>query len=169
MSVAEIVSVGSVTASAPHEPNISTEHPFNIVVYIDAGDCTSWSGSIVDLVAPQIEGCGRVDLHSIAVSALGTAASQEIYVGVSDIGSSAPIKALAAKSNGLMYKTTSYNFGSNVQKVIIPEDTISKQIRPPSSFLPMLKLSFSKSKDLFLQLEIRLIVHGLRQHYVSLK
>jgi len=52
---------------------------------------------------------------------------------------------------------------------LVPEDTLSRQIRPISASLPMMKLYVSIGTESYLSLDIYIKVHGIRQVYLAQK
>lgn len=153
-------------SSAPLEPVSFTETPYNMIVHIELKK-TSISVKIADLIKSYLEGCGNVDLHHIDLVVVTTAASQTVKAGMCDAGSSATINHVSMKANGVHFTSTSYNYGVKNTHTLEPEGTLSRQIQPVSSNLPMIKLLVEKAEAASVQLDVYIKIHGVRQVYSS--
>jgi len=157
------------TATAPLEPNISTTHVYTDIIHISFGDVArKFQDTIEQLVSSQLMGCGRVDLVELQCKAVTTKAGQTVKIGFCENGSSASINQVALKPNGLYHVSNAYNVGTEIVRSLIPEDTLSLQIRPVSAILPTTKLMVEKSDGAILNIEVRLIVRGMRTKYIDL-
>jgi len=71
------------------------------------------------------------------------------------------------KENGVNYTSTVYNLSRQVI-TMIPEDTLSTQIRPIASDRPMISFCLETSSDVTLNVEFKIRVLGMRTRYLSL-
>jgi hypothetical protein len=156
----------SVTQSAPHEPDISTEHEYTDVLYMLLPD--SFDNSVLSMIGSMLPGCGRIDLVSLAVTYTCTAEKQEVMAGIKASGASATAEQLAFKDNGIYHVSNGFNFGVKSTFEVVPEDTLSVQIQPVSSMLPTPHFVFKKSRGVKASVILRLKVHGIRIQYGSL-
>jgi len=158
-----------ITPPAQLEPDISREHAYTDVVYVTMGSKkTEFSGTIASIIPDMLVGCGRVDLVSISCKIVCDTASQVFKMGCCEVGASRSATEVALKANGLYHVANNMTIGTEILRTLIPEDTLSKQIQPVSSFLPTTKLIINKTEGVVCSLEIRLIVHGIRTRYFSL-
>lgn len=159
----------SLTSAARSEPSISVEHNYTDLVVLDLGESISYNDNIEKLVESVLNGCGRVDLVKIVARIIPTESGQKVLVGFTEVGSSATTRQAATKENGLYFVSNAMTSGTEITRVLIPEDTLSRQIRPPSAMLPTLKIMINKSKDCVLTLNIYLKVSGIRTRFLTLK
>jgi len=160
----------SLTSTAPIEPNISTSHAFTDIIHVNFGSETkTFSDTIEALVGDELKGCGRVDLVALNCKCIATKAGQSIKIGFCENGASVSINQVALKQNGLFHVANAYTVGVEIVRSLTPEDTLSLQIRPVSAFLPTTKLMVEKSDGAVLNIEVQLVVRGMRTKYVDLK
>lgn len=145
-----------------------TEHFYTDVVVVDVNK-TLFTGKLTDLVGSTLlQGCGRVDLVEIAVSFVCSAENQVVKVGIRPAGHSMSIGMAGMLSNGINFRSNSKNYGENVTKVLVPPDTVTRQIQPNPADLPMLEVLIEKDAKVSMIVTLKVKVHGMRMTYVSL-
>lgn len=159
-----VVSNDVLTGAAPVEGGVSTSHDYTDIIV--------WSGYKLDqaldaLLSSKLEGCGKVDLVKIEVKIITSAEKQHVYMGFASTGSSIPVKMAAGKLSGLFFRSNAKTVGDEITKVLVPEDTLSRQIRPNSANLPMLKfmVDVTEGVDVFVHFYVK--VSGMRVHYLN--
>jgi len=151
----------AVTAAAPIEGNISTEHPYTHLVYVSVPQEKNYKDVICKLVVDHLKGCGRVDLVKIDAIIITSAPGATVKIGFAEAGSSLSIDQVSTKPNGVHHVANAFNVGIKVQESIIPEDTFSRQLQPVSSMLPTPQIYISTSKDVMVTMVVFLKVHGV--------
>jgi hypothetical protein len=160
-----VVSSEVLTSAAPLETNISVDHQETDIIVLDGDYCDH---PLDVILAPYLEGCGRVDLLKIEAKIVTTDARQKVMMGFAATGSSISVAQAAGKLSGLLFVSNAKTQGDEVTKVLVPEDTLSRQIRPNSADLPMLKLMVDVNPEVMLFLHIYIKVRGVRVRYGKL-
>jgi len=168
MSDPSNVSVVAVTAPAPIEPNISREHEFNRMLTISV-HVNKWADSVEKLCGKNLQGCGRVDFVSMQVKMIPLKDGAWAKFGVCEVGSSYTTDDVAMKPNGEYFVANPWNTGNSKLVNVMPEDTLSRQMRPISALLPTMKFLLEKSDDMKMTIVLKLQVHGLVHTLISLK
>lgn len=163
----DAVTLKKETEVARFESNISTEHEYTDR-FVGTVDALSIDSSIGTLLKSQLVGCGRVDLVSIFLKVNASDAKQKFKFGLTEAGSSASVTHAAGKLNGWTYISNSMNFGTDMVKNILPEDSISRQIQPKSADLPDLRIMITRDAGMVVVMEILVKVRGVRTKYISL-
>lgn len=158
----------SITSSAPIEGNISTEHAWTDVVMLDVTSSSKFDKAVADCVADFLVGAGRVDLVKIELKCVPSQTKQSIQIGLSEVGNTQSALVLSMKANGFYFVSNDRTVGTEQLRTLVPEDTISKQLRPQSSMLPSLRIACTKTQDMPTTLTFYLKVHGMRMRYGSL-
>lgn len=156
----------AITGPAPTPPVNINSHPYNRIVNVSMA-ANTFNENIANLITTDLQGCGRVDLVKIEMNFLALAAGDAVMVGVTDINSSIDIVQASQKPNGFVHKATSYNYGNKDVITVVPEDMLSRQLRPVPSDLPSMKLIFEKTGTMRVSFVIYLQVHGIVQTYRS--
>lgn len=164
MSAITNTGVAIETPQAPIENSVSLELEESDIVNLDMSALTTKDGSIESYVAHRLEGCPNVDLIKLSIKCQAQSAKDYIRIGMSAMGSSASIKSLAGKKNGFKHKANDRNVGEEIEKDLVPMANVSRQIRPCSSQLPMLRLCYEKSAGMDLTLIVYMKVNGVREH-----
>jgi hypothetical protein len=154
------------TPPAPHESNISREHEYTDVIMLSGVVCDT---PLDKLLAPYLPGAGRVDLVKISVKFNATAEKQAFYFGFSSVLSVLTAKQASGKPSGVRFMSNNFTVGNEFVHTLIPEDTLSRQIRPNSADLPMINFLVSADKDALVTIHFYVKVHGIRQHHGDLK
>jgi hypothetical protein len=115
-----------------------------------------------------LDGCGTVDLVSVALTIKFSDAKQTVKAGFKAVGSKMTLAGVSMKQNGVHISSTSYNYGDRRTFEMVPEDTLSTQIRPIPSDRPTIKFMISVGAGVTVQMDIRVRVIGMRQHSTSL-
>jgi len=159
------------TSSAPREQNISTVHAYTHLHSFTFSTTTDFvrSFELSTLLQDHIVGWGRVDLVKMVVKFRTTAVDQTVEFGVCDSGSSLDAHAAAMKPNGYSHMSNARNYGEQAEIDLVPEDTLSTQIRPISAMLPSMKVLFSVSKGVKINLQVYYSVRGVCHLYSTLK
>jgi len=158
----------ALTAPAPADGNISREHEFSHI-YFATMEILSFKGTLEFLLSDLIKGAGQVDLVSIKLNFVLPNAMDAIKAGVCESGNNLTVDQVALKSNGVYMVATEFNAGHKHVAEIIPEDILSKQIRPISSNLPMIQLMVTKTEKAVVNIEVKVKVRGFISKYVVLK
>jgi hypothetical protein len=158
--------VEKLDSPAPMEPNISTEHPWTDVIFLDAlrTQAQSWNS----LLKEYLEGTSNVDIVAIELKLNLMEEKQHCFVGFQEVGGSVSTKALAGKSSGLRVYSNPLKLGDELYYRFIPEDNMSRQIRPQSSLLPEMKFCTDISEDAQATFTIKIKVNGVRYRFLSL-
>lgn len=156
------VSNTALTAQARLESNISVEHDYTDVVVLSGA---SVSSPLDHILSEYLSGCGRVDLVKIEVKVLATATKQKFYFGFSSTSSNLTAKEAARKMSGKMFCSNDFTVGDEIVFSLIPEDTLSRQIRPNSADLPMINFLMEAPEEAEVGVHFFLKVRGIRQHF----
>jgi len=154
------------TSPAPHEPDISSIHEYSHILMLTLP--TEYKGTLGNIVSNHITGAGRIDLVSCAISFTTNDAKQSVKAGFRSNGSRATIDQVATKRSGLCFTTNAHNYGPKVIHELVPEDTMSRQLQPVSSFLPTIDFMFTRSQEVVATLELKVKVHGFVYVYGAL-
>jgi len=157
----------SLTSSAPAPAIGQATHAWTDVAYISFTR-RQWSGSISDLLAERLLGCGTVDLVSLDFIATCTAAAQHIKIGCVQAGSNLSIDSATQTKTGFSVVSNAFNAGSRISETIVPQDTLSTQITPIAADRPMIKLMVDISPNVIFTLVIAYRVLGMRTHHLTL-
>jgi len=161
MSTPEVSNV-NLTPSAPLETNISKEHEYTDVVILQGTSCSKPLDAILKDYMP---GVGRADLVKIEVKIVTTASAQKVCIGFANVNSSLTAEQAAMKMSGLYFVSNSYSAGNEITRVLIPEDTLSRQIRPNSADLMMMNFLLSATDGVKIAVHFFIKVHGMRTQY----
>lgn len=167
MSSIEGTNVASTTSAARLEPNISTEHIFTDIIHLKCVALTG-TGTMNDFLATYLKGCGRVDLVSLQAKFCATEEAACVKIGMAEAGSSESIDTLCLKENGVIFVSNPRTTGVSELVTLVPEDYLSRQIKPVSSMLPVVQLQYSITKNITMALIFKVKVHGMRMRYGSL-
>lgn len=159
--------VVSITAPAPFEANVARSHPFTHIIYLELKK-DEFSGTLDNMLANYLTGCGNVQLVKLSVVFQPPSEGVSIAAGVCEAGANVSIDLMAMKGNGILFTSALPTVGRKFTEELVPEDTLSKQIRPISSDLPMIKVCVRKDTKMKAMLEVRLKVNGMIQLYGSL-
>lgn len=156
----------SFTSPARSEPSISPSHDFTDVIVVTG--ISKFEGALDELFSSFLNGCGMVSLHSVTLKVITSAAGQKVQAGFSSATSNTTIDVVSGKLNGFFHRSNNMNVGNQIVAELIPEDTLSRQIRPCSSLLPMLRfhIAVTDGADVFVHFKVK--VHGIRYHQHSL-
>jgi len=165
--MAQLSVTETITTAASLESKISTEHVYSDVVRVSMGEKESWSGDVNEAIADALRGCGAVDLIKVQCIIMTPEEGSSVSIGFCEAGSSESVETLSMKENGYNFVATAYNKGTRQVVELVPEDTLSRQIRPISSDLPMLCMKISKSKKTKVSVAFYIKVRGIRSRYLS--
>jgi len=156
-----------VTAPPSYEPNISTDHVWTDVIYVELkGD--KKDQTVASYVSDMLLGCGNVALVKMQVTSVPMKDNSFFKMGFHDAGSNPSINQVALKPNGIFRTANAMTRGIRGMDEVQPEDTMSRQIRPISSMLPELKVMYEKDADTVVTMAFFLNVRGMRTRYVTL-
>jgi hypothetical protein len=156
------------TPSAPLERGIGQDFLFTHIIHLHLGGARSFDGPIEDLIEHRLEGCGKVDLVSMSIKAVAKTAGAFINIGTSAVGSSSTALSLALTPSGFVHIANALNTGIQIEQVLVPMSNVSRQIRPASTNLPMLRLVFEKSENIQVNLVLYIKVEGVIVHHDSI-
>lgn len=160
-------------SAAPIEPVLTQERSFNILVTspLKAGAQATRLSAAINIATSYksiFEGMGKVDLVSLEVVYIATAASQQISAGVALAGSARTGEELGMSKGGFMAVSNQMTMGVQHRKVIVVPDTFSRQIQPPSGALPMFDLFIDADKAMNVGLNLEFKFHGFIRKFVTL-
>jgi len=165
-TMTDSISNAVLTSPATHESNISSEHEYTDVISLRGTVCDQ---PLDKLLGPWLPGVGRADLVKITVKITTTAAKQKVYIGFASVNSSMTAVTASGKLSGLRFVSNERNAGDEIVKTLIPEDTLSRQIRPNSAMLTMMQFLVHCDDEVLLDVHFFVKVHGMRQQYGDLK
>ena len=172
MSNVENTELAISTAQAPLEPSVAKEFPFSHRFLIPMGSGTKFttiSGKFEELLSDYMVGCGKVDLFDVEVHFTCLKSGQQVTFALVSVDSGLDLTTAAMLGNGIRHVSNDKNMGEKHEVRLVPESINSRQIRPPSSDLPMLKLMGSVGSDTACMLVVRVKVVGFITQLVSLK
>lgn len=155
------------TAPAPIIGNTATEHEFTDIIIVNMGMKTKLEFSYAEALGALLEGCGVVDLVSLHVTAFTSAAKDYFAYGITEVGGSQSISSLVGKTNGFKFTANTFNAGCQTVRELVPEDTLSRRIKPPPADMPVAKILVEKNDVTELVFTFKIKVHGMRTRYAS--
>lgn len=162
--MSEVKTTDSVTAPAALELGGTTDHPYSHLFHVDA-KIRSIDSNIEKLLSKDLEGCGQVHLYKIDIKYRFTDSNQSIRAGFCEVGSTASIDHVSGAVGGLSVGSGPMTIGYSNLVTLMPMDTLSRQIRPNSSVLPMLKFLYQASDGVVVNIAIYLKIMGLVVKY----
>jgi hypothetical protein len=166
--MSEIKETEVVTSSAPLEPTISTQHNYTDMLYLDMENGTLFNDAVASVVTSRVQHTGRIDLVKLSVVYIATASGQTLRAGICNTGQNLSAEAVSMKPNGISFVSNNMTMGVKHTGDIVPEDTISRQLFPVSSFLPSARFIISKDAGMRATVIIQVKVEGVRQYYGTL-
>jgi hypothetical protein len=160
--------ISSETPSAPLERGIGQDFIYTHIIHLHLGGARSFDGPVEDLIQHRLEGCGKVDLVSMSIKAVAKTAGAFINIGTSAVGSSSTALSLGLTPSGFVHVANALNVGVQIEQTLIPMSNVSRQIRPASTNLPMLRLVFEKSENIQVNLVLYIKVEGVIVHHDSI-
>lgn len=156
------------TQSAPLETGIGRSFEYTDIVHVQVNK-NAVDSAIEEFVEQRLEGCGKVDLVKVVLNCLPTVAGASVKIGTSAIGSAATCELLSMTSGGYAFVASGLNAGVKHSVDIVPISSVSRQIRPASTNLPMLRLALEKTDNMLVILEFYIRVEGARVHYDTIE
>jgi hypothetical protein len=153
------VTTSSITSPAKLESNISVDHVYTDVIMLKMKSCDAPLDAIL---APYLPGVGNANLVKLSYKIVTTAAKQKIRIGFCSTVSPLTADLAAMKESGLYFVSNEKTVGDEVVGVLIPEDTLSRQIRPNSAQLVMMKLLVDVPEAASVMLFFYVKVNGMR-------
>lgn len=144
---------------APHEQGVAVTAEWNLMV--TAEDRTV-SGSLDTILSAVMVGCGRVELVKVELKYIATESGATLYAGFQEAGGSKTAKQVAMKPSGHAHVANTLNFGQTHEVTLVPEGILSRQIRPNSSDLPMIKFELNAGTKMEVAVHYYLNVIGPR-------
>lgn len=172
MSNVENTEIAISTAQARLEPSVAVDFPFTHRFLIPMGsDCGIYkvSGKFEDLLNDHMVGCGKVDLYDVEIHFTCLKSGQQVTFALVSVDSGLSLTNAAMLGNGIRHVSNDKNMGEKHEVRLVPESINSRQIRPPSSDLPMLKIMGSVGTDTACLIVVRVKVTGFITQIVSLK
>jgi hypothetical protein len=169
------VSVDRVTAaqsSAPEEVVLTrqTAHTdaFFVTPALPVG-ASKFAGSydLKECLKDALKGMGMVSLVSLKVKYMATAEKQKIVCGIYNANTTLTEDELFSIDTMFAHVSTSFDFGTLREDVLVVPDTLSAQIQPTSGSLPGWKFYMHASGQMKIALEIFIKCHGPRKHITS--
>jgi len=154
-------------AKFPTLPVLGESFTDRVIIEMTDGD-KSFTHTIAELVSEHLEGCSRVDLHSLTVSYQTAAADNSIAIGIVESSSTKKVGPLSLTKEGHRFRANARTYGNAVEVNLIPPGLWSRQIRPTPSDLPTFQLVFEKKGTFSCIIEICLIVRGPRTKWLTL-
>lgn len=149
----------AISGPAPLESGVSVKHEYTDVINVSGNE---YDGALSIYLSDLFEGCGRVDLLHMDVYVLACDKAQACYASIVSVNSSATVEQAAMFGNGFAYISNSFEVGIKHKVTLVPPDTLSRQIQPPSSDLPMLKFMLTADPKMRVNVEFFVKVHGAR-------
>jgi len=150
-------------SQAPIEPVLQSEEEFNHVVYallsVDKQE-TKGSALISEIVQAYLDGCGKVDVMQLQITAQFSADKQSFFCAVYNANGSRSVDELSLMRGGIGMTTTPYDYGTPRTFDITIPSTYSRQVQPVSSALPTFKLHVKASAGVKVMVGIFLRIHG---------
>jgi len=150
---------------APIEPNVTQEqawnHEYTYVLKSDEKDI-SIKRTIASIIEDELEGYGKVDLHSLRIKYVCSKANQAIMCGLGNAVGEKSITQIASRRAGFSHVSNSYNFGIQSEVELIVPDTLTRQIQPASSHLPAMRLYLSTTGGPRVSLILQVKTYGPR-------
>jgi len=162
--MSEVISTSVPVVSAPLESSVSVSLLETDDISLNMCNLTKKDGNLESYIAHRLEGCGNVDLVSMGFKAVCPSSGDYIRIGTAEVGSSASVFSLAGRSNGFIFKANDKTKGLEIERILKTASTVSRQIRPASTNLPMIRLAYEKSAGTQLFLHIKIKVNGVRTH-----
>jgi hypothetical protein len=119
------------------------------------------------LLTTWAAGVGNCQLVSLEVSYIAVEAAKVFMFGMAETSCSASLKSLAMTQTGIYFVSTAYSVGVMGNREIIPPANVSRQIRPVSSDLMMLKLFYDVAVGIDVQIAFHIHVSTVRTHYLN--
>jgi len=160
MSVEQTVT-DQVTRAHGLEIDTQGVRPCSDIWFVHTGAKTSKDDTLANWLVNRLAGCGQVHLVQLKVHATG-AAKESLYVGISAVGKTESAKNLAVTGRGFMLVPNAKNENELVTATIIPMGILSRQIQPPSSNQPMMRLVFEKTAGMTVTFEFQVEVPDVR-------
>jgi len=156
------------TSPAPLESSVASTQPYTHVSHFVIGTAVSFSWTLAGMLKDDISGYGNVDLHSIVIDYEMPTEGLKILGGFCHAGTSLTVNQVAFKPNGLHRTSNARTAGEPYTAIMVPESTMSRQIQPVSSDLPMIKFMMEWSKGVCGQIHIFYKVHDHCQKFHTL-
>jgi len=163
----QLSGTASVTNSAPNPVIQQATHNFTDLVYVTVKEGELYKKTLDSWMEGALLGCGTVELVSIKLIFAPKAEACFVKAGFCESGANLDIDVLSMKENGVSYTSTVYNLSRQVI-TMVPEDTLSTQIRPIASDRPMISFVLETSEHVTLNVEFKIRVLGMRTRYLSL-
>lgn len=161
--------VRALTSAAPPPNTNPVTHNFTDIIHISfTGKKRSYAGSLDALLKDALEGTGTVDLVKIELSFKTSSANQTVRAGFCEAGSALSLDVVCMKSNGVNFTSNANHYGQRLTELLVPEDTLSTQIRPIAADRPMIKLLVECDEGVTMSLQCYVAVKNMRQRYLVL-
>lgn len=173
MSAVQESQVHQITAPAAHERTVAVDrHASTDILSLrlrPTDNKISIKKSLSEIMGEHILNCGNVSVDKIVLKCRAREEGDWLNFGCAEVGSSLTASAAAMKENGHSISFYAANRGKEEYLTLIPEDSLSRQVKPISADLPMMKIYISCSPTMIAALHIHYTVHGLRYRYGDLK
>jgi len=163
----QLSGTASVTNSAPNPVIQQATHNFTDLIYVTIPAGKLIQKSLDVWLEGALLGCGTVELVSIKLIFAPQAEAVTVRAGFCESGAELSLDVLSMKENGVNYTSTVFNLSRQVISMV-PEDTLSTQIRPIASDRPMIKFCVETSENVAMNVEFKIRVLGMRTRYLSL-
>lgn len=172
MSAITTDGVGSITKAAPVPPGAPPnkwEELFIFRMVKNENGKISFKADLATILQPFTRGTGRIHLKEMSVKCKANAKGHWINFGVAEVGSNLTAMGAAGKPNGFTWTANDRTVGDMVNYTIIPEDILSRQIRPQPADLPTIQVFLSAHPDMTIWLHIKTENYGLKVTHENLK
>lgn len=137
-----------------------------VIVNYNMTDKTTLSGSLDSILAEKLQGMSNVQLDDITVIYKPSAVGHKIAFGTTQLSDNIPASLAGMLKNGHSYEANQYNMARMIVN-LVPNDSVSKQIKPCSSVYPMMKFVMSKSAEMDCLIQFTFHVHGTIYYYMG--
>lgn len=158
----------TITKPVQYEENLTAEEPFNHIYNIQMNvNSDSWEirSPLADLVLDELEGYGKVDIHTIVVRCLTSKAGQGLSCGLGNAIGNRSVDQVALAKGGYSFVSNAYNCGVMQEVELLVSDLFTRQLQPASSTLPAFKLYLKATGKPLVSLVLLVKTYGPRVIY----
>jgi len=165
----EVTEILNPSAPVPIIPG-GTTAPEPDIVILRFNSKFNKADSIDKYLHDEFKGCGTLELVYIKGKFTCLTAGAKFMVGLRGAQySSMTCEQAALMPNGFIHISNNMNYGQEVNFTIVPDNTLSMQIRPIPADRPLMDLLLSASSEIVGSVFIGIRVIGPRRHYLDLK
>jgi len=152
---------------APIEPSVAVTEDGVVIMNFWFSSKKSVDSLVSDLLSSQLSGCGNVDLLEVQVNCTLAGAGDYVHVGFSASDSTQSAERLSYGPGGFRAQAGTHHVQPNYSATLIVPGVYSRQLRPPSSILPMLRIAMVSSAGASGMMIFKVKIHGPRIVYLN--